>query len=362
MKKVLILSNSAKGLYNFRYEVIEAIAKEYQVYISLPDEEHSESFKALGCEMIRTSINRRGINPIEDGKLLRAYMRIVKEIKPDVVLTYTIKPNIYGGIACRIKRIPYLVNITGLGSALENPGFLQRITKNLYRIALKKASCIFLQNKENLEFFEANHISKGKKILLPGSGVNLDKYKCLPMKEHGTNFLFISRIMREKGIEEYLEAAKVIKEKYPNTSFAVLGGMEESYEKIIKKMTECNIIEYYGNVWDVTPYLKNAHCLIHPSYYPEGMSNVCLESAASGRAVITTKRAGCKETVEDEVSGYHINEKDVKNLIEKMERFLSLSFEEKQKMGSAGRKKMELEFDRKIVVKQYMEEIQHVVI
>ncbi|MGM2817801.1 glycosyltransferase family 4 protein [Bacillus cereus group sp. Bce001] len=361
MKKVLILANNDVGLYKFRKELIQNLVKDYEVYVSLPNGEYIPYLKELGCKFIETSISRRGTNPITDLKLLMSYKRIIGEVKPDVVLTYTIKPNIYGGLACKALGIPYISNITGLGSAVENGGLLQKITVTLYKLALKEASCVFFQNEENREFFVSRKIVKKNHRLIPGSGVNLNQYSLLDYpRDTKVNFLFIARVMKEKGIEQYLTAAKYIKDKYPNTIFHILGFCEESYEGKLEQMQNDGYIQYHGMQSDIRKFHEIAHCTIHPTYYPEGMSNVLLESAACGRAIITTDRSGCKEIVENEISGYIVKQQNDQDLIEKIEKFLSLSFEEKKRMGLAGRKKVENNFDREIVVKSYVEEIQEI--
>ncbi|QWI13768.1 glycosyltransferase family 4 protein [Bacillus mycoides] len=359
MKKVLILANNDVGLYKFRKELIQELVKNYKVYISLPDGEFIHQLKELGCEFINTPISRRGTNPITDVKLFMNYKKIIKEVKPDVVLTYTIKPNIYGGLACRMAGIPYICNITGLGTAVENDGILQKITLFLYKNALKEATCVFFQNESNKNFFSKKRVIKGKSRLIPGSGVNLDYYPLLeyPLDKE-INFLFIARVMKEKGIDQYLEAAEYIKRKYPNTRFHILGICEEKYENKLRIMQEGKIIQYHGMQSDVREFHKFSHCTIHPTYYPEGMSNVLLESAASGRPVITTNRSGCREIVDDTANGYIVEQENSRDLIEKIEKFISLDYEDKKQMGIMGRRKVEREFSREIIINAYMSEIE----
>ncbi|ANU22483.1 glycosyltransferase family 4 protein [Planococcus donghaensis] len=358
MAKILILANNDIGLYKFRKELLSELVKENDVYISLPNGKYIPQLKNLGCYFIETPINRRGTNPLTDLKLLKKYRKILKEICPHIVLTYTIKPNVYGGIACRMNKTPCIANITGLGTAVENGGVLQKITLFLNKIALKKASCVFIQNKENEKFLLRNNVIKGPYALIPGSGVNLNEYSLLNYPSNITiNFLFIARVMKEKGIDQYLDAAKFIKEKYPETSFHVLGACEQDYEDKLKEMHQEGIIEYHGMQKDVQKFHQNSHCTIHPTYYPEGMSNVLLESAASGRPIITTNRSGCKEIVESGRNGFIVEQKNSEDLIEKIEAFLSLDIDSKRKMGLYGRKKIEEEFDRDLVVKAYLREI-----
>lgn len=362
MKKVIILTNHHAYTYNFRKEIIqELIDKEYKVYIVLPYGEKVELLKKMGCEFIDVPLDRRGMNPITDFKLFLNYRKIIKKIRPNAVISYTIKPNIYGGMVCRILDIPYIANITGLGSAIENQGFMQKILVRLYRISFKKISCIFFQNTENLNFFQKHKICTRKSRLIPGSGVNTKYFHLLDYPSDETiEFAFISRIMKEKGVDQYIEAAQYIRKKYPNTRFHVLGFCEEAYENKLEELQKSGIIQYHGMQSDVREYHKIAHCIIHPTYYPEGMSNVLLESAASGRPVITTNRSGCREIVDDGVNGYIVEQQNSQDLIEKIEKFIELRHEEKKKMGLAGRAKVEKEFDRQIVVEAYMEEIEKI--
>ena len=360
MAKILILANSSSGLYGFRNELVVKLLEQHEVHVSLPDDTNNKELEEEGCIIYKTPINRRGMNPIQDIGLFRAYRKLLKEVKPDVVLTYTIKPNVYGGLACRVGKVPYIANITGLGSALENGGLIQKIALTLYKIGLKKASCVFLQNQFNASFFEEHNITKAPKRLIPGSGVNLTKFQVKSLPKDTREFVYVSRVMREKGIEEYLEAAKRVQEKYPDAQFHILGYCEESYEEQLQKAAEDGIVIPHGSVKDVRPYLYGVQCLVHPSFYPEGMSNVCLEAAACGRAVITTRRPGCRETVEDGVTGYLIPEQNADALIEAILNFLDLSYEQKTAMGLAGRKHMEEKFDRNQIVEAYVEEIKKI--
>lgn len=359
MKKVLILVNHDVVIYNFRKELVERLLKDgYEVYISSPYGERIDDLVAMGCKHIEAKIARHGTNVIEELKLLKYYKKIIKEIEPDVVLSYTIKPNIYGGMACRMLKVPCIANITGLGTAVENRGIMQNITTTLYRIAFKKINCLFFQNTENRQFFIDKSLAVDKHRLIPGSGVNLEHFNVLEYpSDEIIEFTFISRIMKEKGIEQYIEAAEFIRNKYPNTRFHICGFCEEAYEDRLKVLQEQGIVTYHGMQRDVRLILKNTHCTIHPTYYPEGMSNVLLESSACGRPIITTNRSGCRETVDDDINGFIVEQQNSKDLIKKIEKFLKLSYEEKKLMGLAGREKVEKEFDRQIVIEAYMDEI-----
>lgn len=358
-KKVLIVSNVTVGLYSFRYELIEQLVKTYDVTILASNTGRAEEFINLGCKLIETEFERHSTNAIGEMKLLFTYFKLLKEISPDVVLTYTIKPNVYCGMACSLLKIPYIVNITGLGTALENPGILQTVTSCLYKLGIRKAQKVFFQNTANMEFMLQRKIVKKNYDLLPGSGVNLSKYSLLDYPESDTvDFVFISRVMKEKGIDQYLDAAVYIKEKYPNTRFHICGNCEnEAYNAKLAKLHEKGTIIYHGRVNDIAIIHAISSCTIHPTYYPEGMSNVLLESCACGRPIITTNRPGCREIIEHGVNGFVVEERNSSDLIDKIEQFLKLSWKERKNMGLAGRKKVEQEFDRQIVIQKYLGEL-----
>ncbi len=359
MSRVLFLVNHEVVIYNFRLEIVERLLKEgHEVVISSPYGERIEDLKRLGCDYREISISRHGMNPIKEITLIRQYKKLIKDVSPDIVFSYTIKPNIYGAIACRAMKVPCVANITGLGTAVENAGMTQKIAILLYKYAFTKIKKVFFQNTSNMQFFIDHKIAIGKHGLLPGSGVNLQRF--IPLEypdENKTEFAFISRIMKEKGIDQYLEAAEYIRKKYPDTVFHVCGFCEQAYEEKLKELQEKGIIVYHGMVRDICAFLSNVHCTIHPTYYPEGLSNVLLESCASARPIITTNRPGCREVVDDGVNGYVVTEKDSADLVEKIEKFLLLPYEQKKEMGLNGRKKVEREFDRNIVVDHYLNEV-----
>lgn len=359
MERILIIANNDVGLYKFRKELIEELLKNHEVHIALPDGGYVKELVSMGCVFHPTEFNRRGTNPFQDLMLLKMYKAIIRKLAPKVVLTYTIKPNIYGGIACASLNVPYITNITGLGTAVENKGFLQIVTTTLYKYALRKSRKVFFQNQDNLVFMKNKRIVNSNYDLLPGSGVNLDHYKPMPYPNDGmVNFIFVARVMKEKGIDQYLDAAEYISQKYPNTRFHVCGVCDGDYKDILDEKCREGTIIYHGAVNDMLPIYEMCSCTIHPTYYPEGMSNVLLESCASARPIITTDRAGCREVIDNGVNGYVCGQQDRKDLIDKIELFLSLSSEEKKEMGEKGRKKVEREFDRNIVVKKYLMEIE----
>lgn len=359
MSRILFLVNHDVGIYNFRLEVIQRILSEgHHVIISSPYGERIDDLINEGCQYEAIEFARHGMNPVKEAALIAKYIKQIKKIKPDVVLSYTVKPNVYGGIACSITKTPYIANITGLGTAIENGGAIQKLLCLLYKMGLKNAHKIFFQNTSNEEFFASKNLYKEKHLIIPGSGVNLQRYSVLdyPSDTEAVKFLMIARIMRDKGIDEYLSAAEAIKEKYPKTEFHICGFCEQEYESKIEDIISRGTIVYHGMVPNVREVLQNMHCTVLPSYH-EGMANVLLESASCGRPVIATDIPGCRETFDNGVSGIACEAKSAESLIAAIEKFLSLSHEEKEQMGKAGRIKMEKCFDRQIVVEAYMKQI-----
>lgn len=358
--KILILANNDMGLYKFRKELIQKfIDKGDQVYISLPDGPMVRKLECVGCKFFDTAIDRRGINPMTDFKLFLSYMRMIMKLKPDLVVTYTIKPNIYGGMAARFLGVMYAVNITGVGTAFQKHGLIKCIVSNLYKVALKKAKVVFFENVENKEEFVNRYIIKEKQsCLLNGAGVNLEDYPycTYPSEESGIRFLFIGRVMKEKGIQEFLEMATIIKRKYAYTFFDIVGPLEENYKDIVDDFSKKKIIEYYGFQEDVRPYINKCHCFVLPSYH-EGMANTLLEAGASGRPLITSRINGCLEAVDEGVNGFLVSVKNTEELIIAVERFLNLSLEERKEMGKKSRAFISNKFDKKTVVEQTMKHL-----
>lgn len=356
---VVLIGNHYIVIYNFRKELIQRLVREnYRVVVLMPCTEEAEKIRELGCELIDVPVDRRGVNPFKDGKLLLRYKKILKEIKPLCVLTYTIKPNIYGGMACRFLGIPYVCTVTGLGKGIEEGGIIRAILMGMYKIALKKVRKVFFQNDDNKSLFAGKNIGGKRYALVKGSGVNLDTYalKPFPAETEPIQFAFVARIARIKGVDVFLEMAEYIKKKYPDVEFHMLGFWEEDYKERILQMQEKGIICYHGMQSDVVSYLEKCQCLVHPSQ-SEGMSNACLEAAATGRAIIASDIPGCRECVEEGVTGYLHKMDDCSDLIEKIEKFISLPYNERKCMGEKGRRKMEEEFSRENVIDAYVEEI-----
>ncbi len=357
--RILILANSDIGLYKFRKELIEALLSlKHEVYISLPQGEFIGRLVEMGCHFIETKISRHGVNPITDFLLYRKYKSMLREIKPDIVFTYTIKPNVYGGMACQACKIPYLANVTGLGTAIQNGGILQKISMTMYKMGLKGAKRVFFQNSENHRFMIENGIVTSPTTILPGSGVNLEEYAYAeyPSEENGIHFLFVGRIMKDKGIDELLAAAHEIKGIYSNVIFDVVGGYDGPYKSVIKKAQSDGLIQYHGSQDDVRPFYRACHCVVLPSYH-EGMANVLLEGAAIGRLIITTNISGCREAVQDGVNGFLCEVKNGDSLYKAILKVLHIGGVERKNLGEQSRKLVEQKFDRQIIVNNYLQVI-----
>ena len=359
-KKLLILANHFATIYKFRKELVSKLVEEgYEVVISLPFTQDIDKIKDLGVKVIDTKVDRKSLNPIKDLILLNNYREIIKNEKPDLVLAYTIKCNIYGGMACRLHNIPFMANVTGLGSAYYRGGFIKNIVSNLYKIGLKQAKGVFFENVANAQvLIDDKTIIEDQAIVLKGAGVNLNQFKyCEMPSDDVVKFLFVGRIMAEKGVNELFEAIKRIKKDYSNVEFSFIGWFEEDYKDLIEKLQSEGLIKYYGYQEDVRPFIKDSHCIVLPSYH-EGMANVLLEGAAIGRALITSDINGCKEAVLEGVNGWTCRVKDSGDLYEKIKMFVHKNFEEKVDMGREGRRYMEEVFDKDKVVEETVEEME----
>lgn len=365
MGKILILANSSSGLYGFRNELVLDMLKEHEVYASLPDETNNKELAEEGCKVIKTEFNRRGMNPAKDIKLFLTYLGYLKELKPDVVLLYTIKPNLYGGLACRLKKVPYISNITGLGTTLQKDTLLSKFLLAFYRIATKKAVRVFFQNKSNLDFMQEKGVALKNAALLPGSGVNLTEnaYQEYPSEENGIQILAVLRIMKDKGIEEFLTATETIHEKYPHCRFVLAGEYEaetkEKYKPWVERLVEKGALQYLGYISNVKEVMACSHVIVHPSYH-EGLSNVLLEAAACGRPVLASDVPGCRETLQNGITGDLFKAESADELVYAIEKMLSYTEEKRRMMGKYGRKFVEDHYDRGIVVERYRDELKKI--
>lgn len=362
-KKILILCNHKIVLYNFKKELVGMLKeKGYDVYISMPFEDRLEYFsEELGCHCIETKVDRRGLNPFTDFKLIYFYNHLMKKIKPDLVFSLTIKPTIYGGICSKFNNIKFISNITGIGSAFQNENLLKKIIVFLYRKALKNCNACFFENKDNEQVFINNKIVKEEQcIVVNGSGVNL---KDFPFILHEPNkhlvFSFIGRVMKEKGIDEFLYCAEKLKDK-ENIQFRVYGFCEDDYTSILQKMSKNKNFKYYGFTKEMREVYKETDCVVLPSYH-EGMSNVLLEAAASGCLIVTSNIPGCKEIVNDQTTGYLVKLGNKKDVLEKVNTIISLDDSDIIDRRSKARELVEKSFDRKSINNRYVIEIDKII-
>ena len=357
--KFLVITNHSYMLYQFRTELLKKLQTLGEVVISMPFKGHHDDFIEMGFRCIDTKLDRRGINPFEDFGLYRFYKKLLKEEKPDIVITYSIKPNVYAGFVCRKTKIPYFVNVQGLGTAFQSQPMAFIATK-LYKAGIKKAKAVFFENQANAdEFVNRGIIRKEKEVVLNGAGVNLDlyQYQPYPPEDDGVHILYLGRIMKEKGMDETFAAMKIVKEKYGDkVTFDVVGFFEDEYKETVEKLAADGVIVFHGFQPNPRPYYATTHAVMLASYH-EGMSNVLLEAAATGRALISTDIPGCRETVEEGKTGYLCKKQDVDTLVNCMEKLLNLTTDERKAMGLAGRRKMEAEFDKNIIVNQTVDTI-----
>lgn len=357
--KFLVITNHSYMLWQFRRELITALQERGEVVLSMPFVGHERDFMSMGCRCIDTPFERRSINPITDGRLLLTYRQILLREKPDMVITYSIKPNIYAGFLCGQMGIPCCVNVQGLGTAFQKEPIATLVTK-MYKVALKKVKAVFFENGSNArEFVERGILPADKPIVLQGAGVNISSYALQPYppEDHGIRFLYLGRIMREKGIDECFSAAEAIKKMYGDrVQFELVGFFEDAYREKVEQLVSDGVVTFHGFQVDPRPYYAASHCVVLPSYH-EGMSNVLLEAAATGRALITTDIPGCREAVEDGVTGYLCRKMDAESLRERLVQFIRLSEDDRREMGLRGRKKMEAEFEKQMVVSQTLEAV-----
>lgn len=356
---VLVVANFDVGLYKFRKELLQEILNSgHEVYISLPNGDLVQPLVDMGCQFIETELDRRGMNPVTDLKLIGKYRKILNQVKPDLVITYTIKPNIYMGMLCKNRSIPYVINITGLGTAFQSHGIMLKVFVEMYKLACKKAQTVIFENCENMQIFKNYGIVKEQQCLLNnGAGVNLEEYPFTTYpNDEQIRFLFVGRVMQEKGIDELFEAARRIKEEYDNVYFDIVGPYEDDYKDVTEQLVNDGVIEYHGFQEDVKPFIEKAHCFVLPSWH-EGMANTNLECAAMARPIITSNIHGCLEAVEDGKTGFLAEPKNADDLYSKMKKFIDLPYDKKIEMGQTSHNHIAGKFDKKDVVSKTIERI-----
>lgn len=357
--------NAAWNIWNFRRPVVEALAGDgHRITVLAPPDDAAAELERLACRFRPLEMSVKGLNPLADLKLQRRFKRVFQEEQPDVVLSYTIKNNIFGARAARAVGVPFLPNVTGLGTAFQSGKLLQTVAEQLYRRSFNALPTVFFQNEDDRDLFlDRAMIRADQARLLPGSGIDLVRFTpvAMPPEKGPPVFLMIARLLRDKGVVEFVEAARRIKVRHPKARFQLLGGTGAENRSAIDAAAVENwvaegVVEYLGTTNDVRPAIAAASCVVLPSYR-EGAPRTLIEAAAMARPVITTDVPGCRAVVERDVSGFLCEVRSAESLATTIERFLALSPEVKQSMGKAGRAKMEREYEQTIVVQAYREAI-----
>ncbi len=362
-KKIVILSNTSWNIYNYRMGLLESLEKSgARITVIAPPDEYSDK---IGYSFIPVAMNNHGTNPLEDCRLIVNLYKIYRRIKPDVILHYTIKPNVYGTLAARILGIPVINNIAGLGVMFSRETFYSKIARLLYKTSLRFAHRVFFQNQDDLEYFiRQKLVSREKTDKLPGSGIDTTHFAPMPKTRSRNRFVFLlmSRMIWEKGIDEYVTAAEMISDKYPGVEFQLLGFLDNKNPFAIPSLTvqkwvNSGYVKYLGATNNVRQYIRQADCIVLPSYYREGVPRTLIEAASMAKPIITTDQVGCKDVVDDGVNGFLCRKKDACDLARQMEKMLRLSEVQRNLMGCNGRNKIILEFDEKFVIEKYVRAI-----
>ena len=364
--KVVIALNTAWNLVNFRAGLIRALVAEgYEVVAVAPNDEYAPRLAELGCRFVALPMDNKGTHPGRDLLLFFRFLNLLRRERPDMFLGYTVKPNVYGSLAAHVLGIPVVNNIAGLGAVFIRDNWLTRLVRLLYKTALSRSRHVFFQNDEDMRLFvEQGLVASDKVSRLPGSGVDLNTFRYAPMQplENRTfHFLLAARLLWDKGVGEYVEAARMVRRKYPTAKFQLLGFLDVQNPTTVSSAqmddwVKEGVVEYLGVADDVKPYMAAADCVVLPSYR-EGVPRSLLEAAAIGRPIVTTDAAGCRDAVEDGVNGLLCRVADAGDLADKLLRMIAMTPEDRELMGQAGRRKMELEFDEKIVIRRYLEVI-----
>ena len=360
-KRILFLSNHFIGLYAYRRELIrELAAAGHEIWLSLPAHERNRYFEELGCRIVETPVSAHGKNPIRDVKLICTYRKLFREIDPDIILSYTIKPNIYGAMASHALGYRQVCNITGTGGTFLKNDLLAVFLRFLYRHSVRYADLVFFQNSGDRDYFARHRMICGNDVLLPGSGVNTEENFFSEMPDdREIRFIFAGRLIPLKGIDLYLESARRIRRRHPDTRFLVIGAPErKKYQKKIKRYEKEGWIEYLGYREPAGEWIRQCHCAVLPSLGGEGVPNVLLEASAIGRACIASRINGSADVVEDGVTGFLFETGNTEALIGTIEAFLALRTEERKAMGIAGHRKVVREFNRQTVIDRYLDEIE----
>ncbi len=364
MKKVILVSNTAWSIFNFRSGLMKKLDEEgFKVISIAPFDEYAHK---IPYEYHEIKMNNKGTNPFEDFVLFLRFFLLYRKLKPDVILHFTPKPNIYGTLAAKLLKKPCINNVAGLGTVFIQESLVTKIVRTLYSISQKSAQKIFFQNREDQVIFQKFGIFENTD-LLPGSGIDTKRFSPQEKKSNNNYFAFLlhSRLIWDKGVGEFVEAARKIKRKNPDVKFQILGFLDvENTSAISKeqmdKWVDEGVIDYLGAVIDVREYIANSDCIVLPSYYREGIPRALLEAASMEKPIITTKNVGCKDVVDDGINGFLCEKKSVDDLVDKMNQMLLLTLKERNEMGIKGREKVVREFDEQIVIRKYFEAIEKI--
>lgn len=362
--KILLISNTAWSLINFRGGLMRALLSAgHEVVAVAPDDEHVARIEALGVRFVPLPMDNKGTNPVKDLLLIWRFVRLFRAQRPDAVILYTIKPVIYGSLAARYLGLSAISVITGLGTAFLKETWLTRVVEFLYRVSQAQVRKLYFLNQDDMRLFRQRRLAPVEVMeCLPGEGVDLSYFSAreqVPESDRGFRFLLMARMLWDKGVGVYVEAARMVRAKYPEAKFGLLGFLDVQNPSAIareqmQQWVEEGIVNYLGVTNDVRTHVAAADCVVLPSYYPEGVPRTLLEAAAMGKPIITTDATGCREVVDDGVNGFLCRTRDAADLAEKMERVIALSADERAEMGRRGREKMEREFDEQVVFARYM--------
>jgi glycosyltransferase involved in cell wall biosynthesis len=369
MPKVMIAVNSAWNLVNFRAGLIQSlVAAGHEVVAVAPRDDYEPQLQALGCRYLHLPMDTQGTHPLRDAMLLWRFMQILRRARPHVFLGYTVKPNVYGSLAARVLRVPIINNIAGLGAVFITQGWVTRVVRQLYRLALSGSAKVFFQNDDDRQLFITQRlVSADKTDLLPGSGINLARFLPSPLpRGPRVRFLLVARMLWDKGVGEYVEAARILRTRGVPAEFCLLGFLDVQNPAAISKAQMSDwvaegTIRYLGTSDDVRNEVAHADCVVLPSYR-EGPPRTLLEAAAMARPIVTTDAVGCREVVDNGVNGYLCRVKDAADLAEKMEKICKMPPSEREAMGLRGRQKVSLEFDESIVIQKYLSAIDSVLL
>jgi glycosyltransferase involved in cell wall biosynthesis len=363
-RPIVLAANSCWNIVNFRSGLIRALQSEgYRPIVVAPPDEAAESrMNALGVERHMLPIDRSGLNPVRDLRLMLGYRELLKRLRPAALLGFTVKPNIYGCIAASSLGIATLPNVSGLGTAFMRRGPLQWLVTQLYRVAFRKSAKVLFQNPDDCRLFVDRRIIRSHQArVLPGSGVDLDRFRAAPLPTGQVSFLLVSRLLGDKGVREYAEAARILRHRRPDAECRLLGPLDTGNRTAIgrdelDRWIAEGILHYLGSTNDVRPFFEGASAIVLPSYR-EGLPRTLLEGGAMGRALIATDVPGCREVVEEGINGFLCAVRDPASLAEAMERFIDLPAADRVAMGEASRRIVQERFSETVVIRAYLDEL-----